>query len=405
MMSALEAQKPTQRPRGSFGGRKVVDVDTHLTEPHDLWTSRAPASLRDRVPQVREINGKRSWIIDGSVIIGEGANPSSTIAADGNKWLGLEFMTRSIEECHPASYRVKERVEMLDKTGISAQIVYPNILGFGGQNAAMVDPELRLASVQIYNDAMAEMQADSGSRIFPMALVPWWDVKLASKEAERIKGLGLRGLNINSDPHTHKGLDGSQLPNLGKPYWDEFWDTCTGLDLPINFHIGASDQSMDWFGSQYWPGMEFELAMGIGGAMMFVNNGRVMANLIFSGLLDRYEKLTFVSVESGLGWIPFILEALDMQYTETGARTQKLRRMPSEYFATNFLACFWFERKNLSTTIRQLGVDNVMFETDFPHPICLYPIDNVDSAMVDLTEEEKVKVLSGNAARVYKLDL
>lgn len=402
-MGVMELQPV--RPANAFGGRTVIDVDTHLTEPHDLWTSRAPASIRDRVPQVRAIDGKRSWVIDGDVVIGAGANPSSTIAADGSKWPGLDFLTRSIEECHPASYSVRERVALLDDIGIAAQILYPNILGFGGQNAAKVDPELRAACIAIYNDAMAEFQAESGDRIFPMALLPWWDPRLAAREAERIHGMGLRGLNINSDPHTHKGLDGTQLPQLGNPFWDPLWEAATGLDLSVNFHIGASDQSMDWLGSQYWPGMEFELAMGIGGTMMFVNNGRVMANIIYSGLLDRYEKLQFVSVESGLGWIPFILESLDMQYGQSAGRTQTLRRLPSEYFATNFLACFWFERKNLATTIRQVGVDNVMFETDFPHPVCLYPIDDMAPALGDLTEEETVKILSGNAARVYRIDV
>lgn len=388
-----------------FGGRKVIDVDTHLTEPHDLWTSRAPASLKDRVPQVKEIDGKRSWVIDGDVVIGEGANPSSTIDRNGSKWLGLDFLTRSIEECHPASYSTKERVQLMDELGISAQIVYPNILGFGGQHTAKVDLELRAACISIFNDAMAEMQRESGNRIYPMAMVPWWDPKDAAAEIERAHSMGLRGVNINSDPHTHKGADGEQLPHLGSEFWNPMWDVCTDLDLPVNFHIGASDASMDWLGAQYWPGLPFELAMGIGGAMMFVNNGRVMANLIFSGLLDRYQDLKFVSVESGLGWIPFILEALDMQYMETGARTQELQRMPSTYFDTNFLACFWFERKDLTHTIKQLGVKNVMFETDFPHPICLYPIDDIDTAMTGLTDDEKNLVLSGNAERVYKIDL
>ena len=390
---------------GSFGGRKVIDVDTHLTEPHDLWTSRAPASLKHLVPQVRLIDGQRSWVIDDHVIIGKGANPSSTVAADGSKWPGLDFMARSIEECHAASYSIRERVALMDEIGVSAQIVYPNILGFGGQNTAKVSGELREASIRIYNDAMAEMQAESGGRFFPMALLPWWDPKLAAAETARCHGMGLRGININSDPHTHKGLDGTQLPDLGNPFWDPLWDVCESLEIPINFHIGASDQSMDWFGSQFWPGLPFELQMGLGGAMMFINNGRVLANLIFSGLLDRYEKLKFVSVESGIGWIPFILETLDMQYRETGARTQLLRRQPSDYFASNFLACFWFERKNLATTIRQVGADNIMFETDFPHPVCLYPIDDMTSAMDGLDEADKVKILSGNAAKLYKIDI
>ena len=83
----------------------------------------------------------------------------------------------------------------------------------------------------------------------------------------------------------------------------------------------------------------------------------------------------------------------------------KLQRKPSEYFATNFYACFWFERRNLTQQIKAVGVDNVLFETDFPHPVCLYPIDDMDKAMAGLTESEKVKVLSGNAVKVYNISI
>ncbi|MBV1917170.1 MAG: amidohydrolase [Sphingomonadaceae bacterium] len=404
-MNALDKSivfKDTDNP---FGGRKVVDVDTHLTEPHDLWTSRAPASIRDRVPQVKDVDGQRSWVIDGDLVINQGARPASTIGRDGIKLPGLDFMDLSFDSCHPASHSTSDRVELMDATGIAAQVIYPNILGFGGQNAAKVDPELRLACIEIYNDAMAEMQQDSGQRIFPMALLPWWDVKQAVAEIERTQAMGLRGININSDPHNHTGLDGEQLPSLDSEKWNPMWEACQALDLPINFHIGASDQMMDWFGDQAWPSIDQDIAMRIGSAMLFVNNGRVMMNIILSGMLDRYEKLNFVSVESGLGWIPFTLEALDSQYMEASPSSRKLRKMPSEYFSSNFLSCFWFERKNLSKTIKELGAHTVMFETDFPHPTCLYPIDDVDTAMGDLTEEEKVMVLSGNAERVYKLPI
>jgi predicted TIM-barrel fold metal-dependent hydrolase len=162
---------------------------------------------------------------------------------------------------------------------------------------------------------------------------------------------------------------------------------------------------MDWFGDQAWPGMPSDLRMGLGGAMLFINNGRVLGNTLSSGILDRFPKLKFVSVESGIGWIPFLLEAFDHEYKEVGVKEGRLQRLPSEYFATNFYGCFWFERRDLTHVIRQVGVDNVLFETDYPHAICLYPIDDMDKAMGGLTEEEKVKVLSGNAARVYNIDL
>jgi predicted TIM-barrel fold metal-dependent hydrolase len=181
------------------------------------------------------------------------------------------------------------------------------------------------------------------------------------------------------------------------------WEVCEALDMPVNFHIGASEQSMDWLGWQGWPGLHRDLRAAMGGAMLFINNGRVMGNLILSGLLDRYSKLKFVSVESGIGWVPFLLEAIDYEYQEVAANQARLQRKPSEYFKTNFHACFWFERRELSHQIKAVGVDNVLFETDFPHPVCLYPIDDMDKAMAGLTEAEKVKVLSGNAAKVYNI--
>jgi predicted TIM-barrel fold metal-dependent hydrolase len=183
------------------------------------------------------------------------------------------------------------------------------------------------------------------------------------------------------------------------------WEVCEALDMPVNFHIGASEQSMDWVGMQGWPGLHKDLRAGLGGAMLFINNGRVMGNLILSGLLDRYSKLRFVSVESGIGWLPFLLEAIDYEYQEVGANQARLKRKPSEYFASNFSACFWFERRDLSHQIKNVGVDNVLFETDFPHPVCLFPIDDMDKALAGLSEVEKVKVLSGNAAKLYNIRL
>jgi predicted TIM-barrel fold metal-dependent hydrolase len=389
----------------AFGGRKVIDVDTHLVEPHDLWTRHAPASLKDRVPQVKEHNGIRSWVIDGDKILLKGAIPASTLKRDGSRWPGLEFINHQFEEVHPASYRVRERVAMMDATGISAQVLYPNILGFGGQLAVKVDDALRLASVEIFNDAMAEFQVDSAKRIFPMALLPWWDVKLAVKEIERAKRLGLKGININSDPHTFTTADGSKLPDLSTEHWYPMWEACEALDMPVNFHIGASEQSTDWLGQQGWPQLHRDLRAALGGAMLFINNGRVMGNLILSGLLDRYTKVKFVSVESGIGWLPFLLEAIDWEYQEVAVNSARLRRKPSEYFSSNFYACFWFERRDLSRQIRTVGVDNVMFETDFPHPVCLHPIDDMDRALAGLSEAEKVKVLYGNAARVYNISV
>lgn len=382
---------------------KIIDADTHLTEPHDMWVKRAPASIRERVPQVKMLNGVRSWVIDGDKSIGTGAHPNSSVLKQGGKVRDLDtFLKLQFEDVHAGSSDVGERLKVMDEAGIHAQIVYPNILGFGGQASAKVDPELRLATVKIYNDAMAEIQEESGQRLFPMALLPWWDVKEAVKETERCAAMGLKGININSDPHTSKDEDGNFIPDLGTEHWYPLWEVCNDKDIPINFHIGASETAIDWMGKQGWPSLSYDLRSGISGAMIFFNNGATVSNLIYSGILDRYKKLKFVSVESGIGWVPFLMEALDYQLAEI-AETKGFEKAPSEYFRSNFYACFWFEKKDVSQMLHKVGIDNCLFETDFPHPTSLYPIDNLEERLSSLTQEERAKVLSLNAAKLYNI--
>ena len=398
-MSVTTLEAPTARTDTTL---KIIDADTHYTEPHDLWVKRAPASIRDRVPQVKMLDGIRSWVIDGDKSIGTGAHPNSAILKDGSKVRDLDhFLKLQFEDVHTGSSSVKDRLQVMDESGIYAQIVYPNILGFGGQAAAKVDADLRLACVQIYNDAMAELQEESGQRLFPMALLPWWDVEQAVKETERTAALGLRGININSDPHLHKDPDGN-IPDLGDPHWHPLWEVCVDKKIPVNFHIGASETAIDWMGQQGWPSLSRDLRSGISGAMIFFNNGKVVSNLIYSGLLDRYPDLKFVSVESGVGWVPFLMEALDYQLQEI-AETRSFDLKPSEYFQRNFYACFWFEKEDLSHTLRRVGIDNCLFETDFPHPTSLHPIDNLEERLSGLTPEERKKVMSANSAKLYNI--
>src|SRR6185436_7090577 len=174
----------------------------------------------------------------------------------------------------------------------------------------------------------------------------------------------------------------------------------------INFHIGASQTSMSWFGDSPWPSHGADQRLAIGSAMMYLTNARVLANLIYSGLLERHPKVKFVSVESGIGWIPFILEALDHQLNETAPGSlDYLSMAPSEYFRRQMYACFWFEKRDIAHVLELLGSDNVLFETDYPHPTCLYP-DSLELAapgLASLSADVRRKVLQDNAARLYHI--
>jgi uncharacterized protein len=386
----------------TFADVSVIDTDTHLTEPHDLWTSRAPKGFEDRVPRVVEIDGQPAWTVEGTFL--SRASASSVIDRDGNRCRGSAFIGWVFDDAHPAAYDVTARLSVMDEVGIYAQVVYPNIAGFGGQKFADVgDAELRLLCVRIYNDAMAEMQDASHGRLFPMALLPWWDIAASVAEARRIADMGLRGVNTTSDPQVQSGQ-----PDLGERVWDPLWDVCADLGLPVHFHIGASQTTLAWYGSSPWPSHGDDLKLAIGSAMMYITNARVLANIIYSGMLERHPRLKVVSVESGIGWIPFVLEALDHQANETGpGAMDHLSLRPSEYFRRQIYACYWFEKMDVAHTFDVLGHDNILFETDFPHPTCLYPdsLTYAAQGLAGVAPEVQRKVLQDNAAALYRIAL
>ena len=384
-----------------IGDIRVIDADTHLTEPHDLWTSRAPKGWEERVPRVRDIDGRPNWVLDGEVFGRAGG--AAVIKPDGTKVFGPAFMGFWMDDVHPAAFDVEHRLAMMDAMGIHAQIVYPNVVGFGGQNFTdKIDPELRLLCATIFNDAMAEIQEESGQRMFPMALVPWWDIDAAVAEIARAHSMGLRGINTNSDPHNQG------YPDLADRAWDPMWEVCADLKMPVNFHIGASETSLSWFGTGPWPSMDAERKLAVGSTLVMIGNFRTMGNLLVSGVLERHPTLQVVSVESGLGWIPFLLEVLDYELVECAPHvSEHLSMKPSEYFRRQVHACYWFERGGLATGLDALGHDHIMFETDFPHPTCLYPdsLDRASEVLVDVDPGVRRQILSTNAATLYDIPL
>ena len=291
-----------------FPGISIIDSDTHWSEPPDLWTSLAPAKYKELVPQIKEHNGRRKWVVNGDIPIA-GDSAVSAIQPDGEKMLGLRFLKADIDMVHAASYDCDARLDLMDQMGISHGIVYPNVGGFGNQNFLRVEDEgLRIACVEIYNDWMTDLQERSGGRILPMALVPWWDIDACVAEVDRMQQNGAKGIVMCSNPHD------SGMPNFAQPEWRPFWEICESLKMPINFHIGASEGDINWSGTVPYDTWSGDVKISLAGAAIFLGQLRWMLNLLVSDVPERYPGLNFVSVESGVGWIPFLLDALDYQF-------------------------------------------------------------------------------------------
>jgi uncharacterized protein len=380
----------------------VVDADSHWCEHPELFTRLAPAKYKDRVPHVEEVDGERKWVFDGHVMGRFSAG--GVIARDGSKAPADEALNHwTIEQIHVGAYDPDVRIGVLDECGIDAQIIFPSTIGLGGQDLGLVDDEaLCRMAVEIYNDGMAEIQADSGDRLLPLPLMPAWSVDACVAEAKRVAALGARGVNMTSDPQD------LGAPDLANHAWDPLWEACTELQLPVHFHIGASVTGMTFYGKYPWDSHPDNTKLAIGGTLLFIGNARVVTNLILSGMFDRHPDLKMVSVESGVGWVPFILETLDYEMAENAPRElAQLKKMPSEYFRSNLYATFWFEknRNKLPDLIEAVGEDNILFETDFPHPTCMYPspLASVAEKMTTLPPETRRKIMGENARKLYRL--
>jgi predicted TIM-barrel fold metal-dependent hydrolase len=332
------------------------------------------------------------------------ARGGGVVDKDGNKFPFEECKLNPIEWIHEAAWNPEARLALMDECGVYAQVLYPNAIGIGGQSLAdgVKDPVLRRLCIEIYNDYMAEVQHNSGTRFLPMPVLPAWDVDECVREAERVAGLDMRGVNMTAHPQD------LGAPDFASPEWDRLWAACADLQLPVHFHIGASLTSLAFYGKYFWPSQKQNVKPAIGGSMLFLSNAQVVINSIAAGIFDRHPKLKMVSVESGIGWIPFILETLDYEMSENAPKEMaELTRKPSDYFQDHWYGTFWFEENggDLQYLIDRVGENNCMFETDFPHPTCMYPdpLATVEERMTRLRPETRKKVLGENAAALYRI--
>jgi predicted TIM-barrel fold metal-dependent hydrolase len=381
-----------------FAGIKIVDCDTHFTEPADLWTANAPAGMKDRMPHVRRIDNADQWYVGDKHFGSIGGN---VIAKDKNKLLG-KLAFQNYDQIAPGSYDVAERLLDMDAMGVWAQICFQNGgVTQAGSLVALNDEPLAISITQIYNDACADRMKSSGGRINGMATLPYWDKDIMNREMRRIVDLGLKGIVLPDRPER---LSEGYIGKDGKisSFWEEVFDTCNATGIPLNFHLNASLDA----GSAIWDNLGFDQRLPINALLHHVGCAATMSNFMVSGLLDTYPDLKIGLIESGMGWVPFWLEAMEHQMDEFRTMQNRgLQRRPKEYFSKNFWVSYWFEDYAPKHMLEEIGVDRVMFETDFPHPTSLYP-DVQDKLVETLGGYDyaiRKRVLQSNAAELFNL--
>jgi predicted TIM-barrel fold metal-dependent hydrolase len=379
---------------------QLVSVDDHVIEPPDVWETRLPAALRERGPRMQRTEKGEVWVIAGKRvrgIVGLGAMAG---------WRFEDYTPRnlSFQEIRRGCYDAKARLEDMDTDGVDAQVLFGTMVGFAGSvfiELAREDAELAHACVRAYNDWLAsEWCAADPERLIPQCILPLWDLGAAHAELLRALALGHRAVLLPALPHA---LD---LPALTDERWEPILSTCSAAGVPVALHIAGSMANRE-LASMMGKGLE--PGSGVAGEALVatapLSNFGVLAALIFSGLPVRYPDLRLVSVEGGIGWVPYFLERMDWIYTRHRFWTQsKLLELPSHYFKRQMYATFIVDGAGIDA-LKQIGVGNVMWESDYPHSDTTWPNSRryIEEQMGSLSEPERHQVVAGNAVRLYGL--
>ena len=372
--------------------RRVISSDDHVFEPADLWTSRVETKFRDRAPHVvhRAEDDTDWWVCDGLI----GASGGSGGSQMGMRFEAPEKMSfaDSMDNVRPGAYIPEARIADMDADGIDIALLYPSqgLLLYGHP-----DSELLTALCHAYNDWLAEFCSAFPDRLKGIAMLDIDDVQSGIREMERCAKLGLVGAMISVYPTEQKSYD--------RPMYEPLWAAAQDLDLPLSLHLATNRPGSGYIDEGTLEAIDYPALVNVDHWVRMS-----LARLILSGVFERYPKLRVGSIEQEVSWASHFLERLDYTYTQRpqhGAYRFTEDMLPSDYFHRNVFISF--QEDALGIRDRQLiGVDNLLWGSDYPHPECTFPRSQqiLDEILSECSEEERARIVGGNTARIYHLD-
>ena len=358
----------------------MVSADGHVQEPKDLWKKRVPEEFHHRLP--------------GVSVDKQGEQFQKT---EGFRPVKIRNIKMEGEDAfRNASGRSPEaRISDLALDGVDAEILFPNL---GLTIWATPDSEFSQMMCRAWNEWAWEEFGPYNDRLSPMACIAPGDLEGAIAEIERCAKLGFRGLSLPCKPiwgpPNHEDL------NYNLPEFDPLWACIQDVDLPMTFHVST--------------GRDPRTSRGNGGAVInyavhsLAPTMEPIANLCASGVLDRFPKLQFGSIEAGIGWVAWAFSAMDEAYKKHHMwRRPNLKYLPSEYFKMNGFASFQEDKPGLDLAREHGLVDNFLWANDFPHHEGTWPhsAQAIERTMDMLDDDERAKILGLNSARIFKFDV
>jgi predicted TIM-barrel fold metal-dependent hydrolase len=374
----------TGAPLGEPGYR-LVDADSHVNEPPDLWTSRVQAKFKDRAPHMEHFELGDAWVLEG---VKDPINFGGNAAAGQPR--GLRSNWVRWEDIRRGGYDPKARVNEMDEDLVDAAVLYPTPR-ISQLMIANPDPDFHLAMVMAYNDWLSEYVEHDPTRLGGIMLVPNRGVEAAVKEVERvIDRPGMVGCLIGCYPHGDLDLSEEDEP---------VWRAIADHDVPLHIHVALVNEYPQ---DIYSPGM---ISQGVVmGYLRFRDVPNRMLQFLLSGVFDRVPNLNIVLAEVDAGWVPYVKEQIDNRILrrELGADL-RIQRLPSAVIEEHFYYTYITDHFAVQNR-HAVGVERLMWSSDFPHGGSDWPhsIGVIHGDFASVPPNERDLILAGNAQRLYR---
>ncbi len=408
-ITAISGQQPAMDAERLARIPALIDVDAHVVEPPDVWSKRLPERYRAVGPHVEYHPVGQPKLAGGTYIEAPGTEGPDVawwcyedhrysvkrlIAAAGYPAEEISFQGITFDQMRPGCWKQADRIADMEVNGVQAQMCYPNYPRFAGQIFLWgKDRELALLCVRAYNDWMVEEWCGgSEGRLIPLCLVPLWDAELAADEVRRNSARGVRAVAFTELPAY------LSLPSPHSGFWDPFFRACEETATVVCMHIGSGTKT---------PQASPDSPDAVAATIIFGNSAASMADLLLSGVFVRFPALKVLYAEAQIGWIPYLLERIDDVWDTHRGWSNAQRacpELPSTYYREHVYSCFFKDAVGVRL-LDQVGEDNVMFETDYPHQDGTWPHSRQAAAeqFGYLPQAQIDKLARGNAIGLFGL--
>ncbi len=381
-------------------GFRIMDSDLHVMEPGDLYQKYMEPEFRSQAPvpiSRTQTGGGNIWLINGKEY-----PPNHSKARSKRRYAGLSEKKANTPEHMAAAERGFDAVATLrgmDIEGVDVAILYRSGGGMLPVAIDDIEPELAMAMARAYNNWLAEFCSEDPQRLKGVAMIPFHDIDMAIAETRRVVNeLGFVGITLH--PEKVRGR------LLYDPEVEPIWAEAEKLDIAVGIHGTSTALSKDDFSRKYFD-------HPAGGTLTHALSFQVqiltaMGGIIFSGLLERHPNLRVAFLEANCSWLPWWLYRIDDQWEKYGPTEEGdiLSMPPSDYFRRNCWVSVDADEHVAWHVVKEIGDDNLVFSTDFPHPDSAFPeATNEFLSLETLSEDSKRKILWDNCARYYKLDV